>query len=714
MAKTVPWTMGLTLAWLGCSAGDDPGSQPIQGTGSTSSSTLGGTTLETTSTEGADTTDATDTEDGPLDCVALFDCVEVCGDDEGCQASCFADATQAAVDGARAVAACAEAHGCGDETCLARDCAAELDACAGIDPGSPIIERFDVDSREIDVGGSAALIPVFSGGVGTITPDLGIVQSGVPIEIQPTDTTIYQLSIEGNDGTVVTQAVAVGVRKRPWTLVSLGAEGEPVDTSYTLSDGEHSVSADGRYVVFSSQDDALVADDGNGYRDIFVRDRERNETTCVSVTASGSTGDGDSDHAQLSPDGRFVFFQSSATNLGDPAVAGGYPQIYRHDRETQETVLVSVDIEGAPSSESCDGASGSADGRFVVFDCQAQLTELLNVSQAVYLRDVEEQTTSLVSVQSDGDPGMGYSATISADGTVIHYVGSDILGTGDDVAWQVYAVERGLTEATLVTSSPGGEPREQGNESASRSIVLSTSTDGARVSFCTTAGNLVGETPQEVQNVFVADLLSGTIVSPSVDERGALGNGDSVLSAGGRAPLSGDGTKVVFNTGADNLGFPTSSVLLGDLEASSITALLEGSPDLGDTDPALSPDPDGRFVLIRSEIALDPSSSSDGLFLHDRHVPPRADAGEDQVVAVGEDFTLDGSASEVVSSFPSPTPELIYAWMQLSGPSVVSIPDATIAQPTLEASEPGTWVFMLIVDDGLESSLPAFVRVNVE
>ena len=101
-----------------------------------------------------------------------------------------------------------------------------------------------------------------------------------------------------------------------------------------------SISADGRYVAFASYG-YLVADDTNRLRDVYVRDRVAGTTERVSVSSDGTQGDGTSYFPAISADGRYIAFESFASNLGT-GVDNGVGQIYVHDRETGSTQRVTV------------------------------------------------------------------------------------------------------------------------------------------------------------------------------------------------------------------------------------------------------------------------------------------------------------------------------------------------------------------------------------
>jgi hypothetical protein len=134
--------------------------------------------------------------------------------------------------------------------------------------------------------------------------------------------------------------------------------------------GSFTISADGRYVAFDSWASNLVSGDTNGRTDVFVHDRQTGQTTCVSVAYDGTLGNGDSISPSISADGRYVAFDSGANNLvsGD---TNGTSDIFVHDRLTGLTSLVSVASDGTQGNSSTMSLSISADGRYVAFESWA-------------------------------------------------------------------------------------------------------------------------------------------------------------------------------------------------------------------------------------------------------------------------------------------------------------------------------------------------------
>jgi Tol biopolymer transport system component len=179
------------------------------------------------------------------------------------------------------------------------------------------------------------------------------------------------------------------------------------------------LSGDGRFVAFQSFASNLVAGDDSG-SDVFIRDRLEGTTTRVSVSSLGQAGNGGSVNPSISADGRFVAFSSVASNL----VAGdnnGHSDIFVHDRQTGLTRRASVSSAGVQSNAVSEWPAVSADGSTVAFWSLASNLVAGDVNGAVadvFAHVLATGITSLVSVASDGTQGNNDSRepTISASG----------------------------------------------------------------------------------------------------------------------------------------------------------------------------------------------------------------------------------------------------------------------------------------------------------
>jgi Tol biopolymer transport system component len=230
------------------------------------------------------------------------------------------------------------------------------------------------------------------------------------------------------------------------------------------------ISAFGRYIAFDSWATNLVPDqdpDGS-YRNTFVYDRLTGTTVRASLGHNSESPDDCSLWPSISADGNLVAFRSNATNLlADPSPSG---MIYVRDMATKTTTMVSVDNDGNPAAKSCDRPVISGNGRYVAFHTDAALVpEDTNDHFDVYIRDLQEGTTTLVSQNDTGTNGGNNDSGIpvlSFDGAFALFEtwATDLIPGGAPTTYaQVYVRDllNGLN--ALVSSTPANAP---GNESS--------------------------------------------------------------------------------------------------------------------------------------------------------------------------------------------------------------------------------------------------------
>jgi Tol biopolymer transport system component len=252
-----------------------------------------------------------------------------------------------------------------------------------------------------------------------------------------------------------------------------------------------SISGDGRYVVFSSAADDLVAGDMNNHTDIFLRDRQTGTTTRVSLGPAGAEGDGESYSPVISDDGSTVAFRSYATTLTNPATSGN-AHIFVRDLGTNTTSLVSKTSGGDEADFDCDFPDLSSDGRYVVFQSSASNLDPLDTefNTDIFLHDRQAGTTALVSVSSDGAKGnqTSWNPAISGNGTHLGFTSdSTNLVPGDSNGLTDLFV-RNLTSGVThrLSVGPNGEEADDGTWSTPDFIA-----DGSALVFESSAGNLV-------------------------------------------------------------------------------------------------------------------------------------------------------------------------------------------------------------------------------
>jgi Tol biopolymer transport system component len=267
------------------------------------------------------------------------------------------------------------------------------------------------------------------------------------------------------------------------------------------------ISADGRAVAFESGANNLVAADSNGVQDVFVRDLAAGTTTRVSVDSGGLQSNAASFHTALSADGRFVAFTSPASNL----VAGdtnGVDDVFVHDRQLAITVRGSVGPAGVQANSGSAYPALSADGACVAFTSAA--TNLvagdLNNMADVFVHDLANSSNTLASVDSNGGQSNAFSylAGLSASGRHVVFVSEATnLVPGDtngryDVF--VHDVLTGVTTRESVSSAG-----VQANGHSSPNLPPSISADGRSIAFDSGASNLIAGDTNSDWDVFVRD-----------------------------------------------------------------------------------------------------------------------------------------------------------------------------------------------------------------
>ncbi|MCC7076299.1 MAG: PD40 domain-containing protein [Acidimicrobiia bacterium] len=327
------------------------------------------------------------------------------------------------------------------------------------------------------------------------------------------------------------------------TRVSVATGGTQSDsTSFTPA-----VSADGRFVTFTSAATNLVAADTNGVVDTFVHDRATGTTTRVSVATDATPSNDHSYEPAISADGRYVTFRSGASNLvtGD---TNGAQDVFVHDRDTGETTRVSVATDATQANSPSYNPAISADGRYVTFDSVATnlVTSDTNGAGDVFVHDRDTAETTRVSVATDATQANSASSVpaISADGghvtftsTATNLVTGDTNGAGD-----VFVHDRDTAETTRVSVATDAT---QANNSSFRAAV---SADGRYVTFDSQATNLVAADTNAAFDVFVHDRQTGETTRVSVATDATQGNGHSYEPS-----VSADGRYVTFVSYATDL-----------------------------------------------------------------------------------------------------------------------------------------------------------------
>ena len=427
-----------------------------------------------------------------------------------------------------------------------------------------VTERVSVSS-----GGAQASAPSFRP---KITSDGRFVvwDSSAP-DLVPSDTNgVFDVFVRDRSVPTTTRA----------SLNSAGVEGNNLSTDGTIT-------SNGTLVAFRSGATNLVPADANFSDDAFVRNLAAGTTIRASVDGAGTEGDADSSPAWIGAAGRFVAFESNATNLL-PADTNGETDIFVRDFVAGLTTRENLGPGGVEGNNPTGDPVMSADGRFVVFRSDA--TNLVagdtNGAQDIFVRDRTLGVTARVSVSSAGVEGNATSdlAQISADGRFVAFESNATNLVPGDANGAADVFVRDLTTQTTVRVSI----TSGGVEGNSNSVRPSLSADGRFVTFASDATNLVPGDTNGVRDVFVAlNPLAPPVPLPFVQVCRPIG---TATSGGARMIASGSGLSGVVAVRLGN-AFPAVSA-----NASGVVVLNDAEVEF--TMPALSPGQ--KFVEVLS------------------------------------------------------------------------------------------------------------------
>lgn len=430
-----------------------------------------------------------------------------------------------------------------------------------------------------------------------------------------------------------------------------------------------SISRDGRFVVFYSLANNLVSGDDNGYTDVFLRDRETGETSMVS--RNGVPANGGSSLPYISQSGDHVSFRSEASNLVDVDI-NGVGDIYLFGRRSGAMELVSVSDDGRQADGESYNSAVTPNGRYVAFDSLA--ANLVqgdgNNTYDIFLRDRVAGRTERITVNRSGVEANGpsFDPVMSADGRFIAFYSyaDNLVADDTNGASDIFVYDRQENRFELVSVNDRGDVGDSG------SVMPSISSDGRVVAFRSFASNLVGNDSNRTHDIFVRNLDTGHTQRINVSSDGIQANAPSIFNA-----ISNDGMRVVFGSHAGNLVAGDTNgradIFMHDL-ATGLTERVSVSSDGDQADQASSLpviSGDGRYIAFESFAANLVSNDSNGnkdIFVRDlgpRNRPPVANAGADaayECSGAGTEVTVDGS----LSSDPDNDP-LEFSWQGLFG-----------------------------------------------
>ncbi|MEM8534387.1 MAG: hypothetical protein AAGF95_26305 [Chloroflexota bacterium] len=323
---------------------------------------------------------------------------------------------------------------------------------------------------------------------------------------------------------------------------------DPENKQFSMGTLNPSISATGQYVLFNT----FIPGTPEGQ--VYVRDQSTDTTKLISVSADGEPGNGLSDLARITPNGRYVVFSSFADNLVADDTNGAN-DIFLYDGRQESIQRVNVASDGTESNGfSTFFPSVSADGRYIVFNSDADnlVPDDTNESNDVFIRDRVFRTTQRVSTAQDGSAAGGVSVSISSSGRFIAYVSSsdDVVADDTNGAADAFVYDRITKRTELVSVASDGTQAELPSGVSPRTLVFDVemSPDGRYVVFSSKADNLVENDTNDQTDVFLHDRTRNTTERVSITADGDEGNAASAYAA-----VSLGGRYIVFHSNASNL-----------------------------------------------------------------------------------------------------------------------------------------------------------------
>ncbi len=438
------------------------------------------------------------------------------------------------------------------------------------------VYRYDTAADSLSLVSASSLVPY--GGAGdcsfpTISAD------GRLVAFDSADTDLVRADAN--------RATDVFVRNLADGSLALVSQAAPLPESVTAEEGgslvPDGVSADGRYVLFTSISRDLVTNAVTGIQNVYLRDRQQQSTILISANASNSgSGDRGARLPVITPDGRFVAFVSRSGDLvATGSDTNGVEDVYVRDVQKGITTLVSIDVTGtAATGAAIVTPRISADGRYVAFVSRSQTLATNAVyrnTDLTYVRDLQLGTTQgpmpwesiavaqtplavgpgpviwyiepntfrihepsaslnrILSTQMVGEP------EVSPDGSKAFFWGKRTEASGTFVDLTLCEATT-LTNRVLATFQAPTQTWKLRDGSASR--------DGRYFAFTDPAGKMLGQATNGADQIYLADSQTPGLITPvSVNAAGtALGNGASVEPS-----LSADGRLVAFRSWASDL-----------------------------------------------------------------------------------------------------------------------------------------------------------------
>lgn len=411
-----------------------------------------------------------------------------------------------------------------------------------------------------------------------------------------------------------------------------------------------SISEDGRFLAFSSRAMNLVDGDTNFAEDVFVYDRENDTLERVSVADGAVEANDDSTMPSLSTDGRYVAFQSEATNLVPDDTNGDVDRsfgrdIFVYDRETDMIDRVSLTDTGGESNQASERPSISGDGRFVAFVSGANnlVTDCDNGEFNVYLYDRTEDTIVGIPVPAGAyevdpeaaDPVIvtanlnSLNPAISSDGRFVAFEFSVDKSEDSNPGYQyrdIYYYDRFATNVVRITGSEIGLDAD-GTDSRSPSI----SSDGRYIAFQSNLEGLDFHDTNSATDVFVFDRVEGSTRLVSLKE----GEAEQDLTESTNPSISGGGQHVAFESRVSNFVVSdensSSDIFVKDLRSGLIKRVSESAARIEADGESFAPSISSEGLVVAFESNATNLVDDDSNFASDIFVAFTEDQGPNSI-----------------------------------------------------------------------------------
>ena len=381
------------------------------------------------------------------------------------------------------------------------------------------------------------------------------------------------------------------------------------------------VSRDGRWLLFTSAANNLVANDTNGTADLFLRDRVAGATTRVNVRSNGAQVSGAVFNPKITPDGRFVCYCTQATVVLPDS--NGRIDVFVLDRNTGLVTRESDSFLGAGSNGHSSSIAITPDGRYVLFSSDASnlVPGDADATTDAFLRDRLLGTTTCIST-AGAFPLGGYPGGISDDGRLIVFssTASTLVPNDTNLHRDIFlfdAVTQQVTRISVDSQAQEADDDSQGPLMAA---------DGHSVLFQSRASNLVPGDVHATWDMFRLDLITGAMT------RLLIGTTGLEPALGSEPSLSGDGRFLGLVSANPNL-VPNdtngrSDVFVVDVITCAVTlrspAILGGSANADSFNRCTVSD-DAAVVVFESDasnLVANDTNSLKEIFTHDAQPPP--------------------------------------------------------------------------------------------